>query len=176
MGTKYPQNIEKRPKRRRSKDNPYIIYSKKGDDEILQYYVSFRDAQGSFVCVEIEKEIFDAFDRFELDDLSYLNEVERHYKLSEIPDDFLSEYLEPNNEVVEDVVYMGLMKEKLRTIINELPELQRRRLILYFYEGYTYEQIAKIEGCTKSAVKFSLDKAVKNIRDGVNKYNPKNKL
>lgn len=164
MDIKYPENIEKRPKRRRSKDNPYIIYAKKGDGEIFKYYVSFKDAQGGFVCVEVEKEIFDAFDRFELDDLSYLNEVERHYKLSEIPDDFLSACLDQNNEAVEDVVFMKIMKEKLRTAINRLSKLQRRRLVLYFYEGYTYEQIAKIEGCTKTAVKFSIDIVMKKIK------------
>ena len=170
MDIEYPENIEKRPKRRRSKDNPYIIYAKKGDGEIFKYYVSFKDAQGSFICVEVEKEIYEAFDRFELDDLSYLNEVERHYMLAEIPDDFLSEDLDLNNETIEDVVHMKLMKEKLRTVISELPELQRRRLILYFYEGYTYEQIAKIEGCTKSAVKFSIDIALKHLKSIINKY------
>ena len=164
MDIKYPENIEKRPKRRRSKDNPYIIYAKKGDGEIFKYYVSFKDAQGGFVCVEVEKEIFDAFDRFELDDLSFFNKVERHYMLAEIPDDFLSEYLDSNDEAIEDVVHMKLMKEKLRTAINRLSKLQRRRLVLYFYEGYTYEQIAKIEGCTKSAVKFSIDIALRKIR------------
>ena len=164
MDIKYPENIEKRPKRRRSKDNPYIIYAKKGDGEIFKYYVSFKDAQGGFFCVEVEKEIFDAFDRFELDDLSFFNKVERHYMLAEIPDDFLSEYLDSNDEAIEDVVHMKLMKEKLRTAINRLSKLQRRHLVLYFYEGYTYEQIAKIEGCTKSAVKFSIDIALRKIR------------
>ena len=164
MDIKYPENIEKRPKRRKSKDNPYIIFVKRLDSEIFQYYVSFRDAQGGFVCVEVEKEIFDAFDRFELEDLSFLNKVERHYMLAKIPEDFLSEYLSSNNETMEDVVHMKLMKEKLRTAINRLSKLQRRRLVLYFYEGYTYEQIAKIEGCTKTAVKFSIDIAMKKIK------------
>ena len=169
MDIKYPENIEKRPKRRRCKDNPYVIYSKREEDEIIRHYVSFKDAQGGFVCVEVEKEIFDAFDRFELEDLSYLNKVERHYMLAEIPDDFLSEYLDSNDEAIEDVVHMKLIKEKIKMAISGLPELQRRRLILYFYEGYTYEQIAKIEECTKSAVKFSIDIAMKKIKTLIDK-------
>ena len=42
----------------------------------------------------------------------------------------------------------------------ELPEAQQRRFRLYFDYGLTYEQIGKIEGCSKVAVKYTKDKAV----------------
>ena len=42
--------------------------------------------------------------------------------------------------------------------------MQRRRLKLYFFDELTYEQIAKLEGCTKRAVKFSVDIAVEKLK------------
>ena len=34
--------------------------------------------------MEIDKTLFDAFNEFELDDLSFFNEVDRHYEKSEV--------------------------------------------------------------------------------------------
>lgn len=45
-----------------------------------------------------------------------------------------------------------------------LPEVQRRRLLLYFFGEMTYEQFAAIEGCTKRAVKFSVDIAIEKLK------------
>lgn len=35
---------------------------------------------------------------------------------------------------------------------------------MYYIYEMTYEQIAKIEGCTKRAIKFSVDAARKNLQ------------
>ena len=45
-----------------------------------------------------------------------------------------------------------------------MPELQRRRLMLYYYGGYTFEQIGNMEGCTKRAVKKSVDSALDTLK------------
>ena len=37
-------------------------------------------------------------------------------------------------------------------------------MILYYFQGMTYEQIAEMEGCTKRAVKFSVDIAVEKLK------------
>ena len=64
-----------------------------------------------------------------------------------------------------------LQKPQLTIILNEtlwqaifkLPEIQRKRFILYYELEFTYEQIAKIEKCSKTAVKYSIDKAKATI-------------
>ena len=58
-----------------------------------------------------------------------------------------------------------MMYGELHKAIDMLPEVQRRRLLLYYFGGYTYEQIAQMEGCTKMAVKFSIDIAIKKLRE-----------
>ncbi len=60
-------------KRRKDKFNPYNIYELNG-----KYYISFKDGQGLQHEMEINHTLFQAFDRFELDDLSHLNVVDRH--------------------------------------------------------------------------------------------------
>lgn len=70
---------EKRPKRRKDKDNPYTL-SKRQD----KHYLSFRDGQGVLRELLINKELFELLNCFELDDLSFLNEVDRHYEHSEL--------------------------------------------------------------------------------------------
>ena len=62
---------EKRPKRRKDKDNPYTL-SKRQD----KHYLSFRDGQGVLRELLINKELFELLNCFELDDLSFLNEVD----------------------------------------------------------------------------------------------------
>ena len=64
---------EKRPKRRKDKYNPYTL-SQKED----KHYLSFRDGQGVLRELQITKELFEVLNRFELDDLSILNEWDRH--------------------------------------------------------------------------------------------------
>ena len=64
------------PKRRKAKDNPYTIFTV-GPASDLHYYLSFVDNRGVSICMEISRQLFEAFDQFERDDLSYRNEMDR---------------------------------------------------------------------------------------------------
>lgn len=64
------------PKRRKDKYNPYTIGTT-GDG---RHWLTFSDGQRNRHHLEIDAAVFALFDSFELDDLSYLNEVDRHYE------------------------------------------------------------------------------------------------
>lgn len=149
----------KHPKRRKDKYNPYNIYELEG-----HYYISFRDGQGIFHKLEVSKELYETFDSFELDDLVYLNVIDRHIEQSEIWEASLHERAVQKTETVEDTVFRNLQLEKLHRAINELPEIQRRRLWLYFFDGLTYEQIAELEKCKHPAVIKSIKSALKKLK------------
>ena len=70
---------EKRPKRRKDKYNPYTLTEKED-----KHFLSFQDGQGMLRELQITKELFEVLNRFELDDLSILNEWDRHYEHSEL--------------------------------------------------------------------------------------------
>lgn len=150
---------EKRPKRRKDIYNPYTL-TKIKDKHIL----SFRDGQGVLQEITIDRELFELLDRFELDDLSYLNEVDRHYEHSELTEISLYNRATALPESVEDAVLRNLQYEALYNAIWKLPEAQRRRLIFYYFGGLTYAQIADMEGCKYQTVQESIYAALKNLK------------
>ncbi len=150
---------EKRPKRRKDKYNPYTL-TKIKDKHIL----SFRNGQGVLQEITIDRELFELLDRFELDDLSYLNEVDRHYEHSELTEISLYNRATALPESVEDAVLRNLQYEALYNAIWKLPEAQRRRLIFYYFGGLTYAQIADMEGCKYQTVQESIYAALKNLK------------
>ena len=150
---------EKRPKRRKDKYNPYTL-SQKED----KHYLSFRDGQGILRELQITKELFEVLNRFELDDLSVLNEWDRHIEHFEQTEQSLNRRAFSKEESVEETVLRSIEYERLHRAITQLPETQRQRLILYYFEGLTYEQIARMEGCTIMPVKRSIDSAIKKLK------------
>ena len=165
MGGNHPNNIDPRPKRRKDKDNPYEIFTTGLGTAQPHYFLAFVDSTGTEQCVEIDKALFDAFDRSELDDISFMNEVDRHYEQSEQTEASLNRRAAQPQESVEETVFQRVEVEILRQSIAKLPEKQRRRLVLYYFGGFTYEQIAETEGCTVMPVKRSIDAAIENLKN-----------
>ena len=106
--------------------------------------------------MEIEKKLYELFDKYELEDLSFLNEQDRHYYLRSDNDESFEERCADESESVEDAVITEMRNEALRKAIAGLPEVQRRRLLLYYFEGMSYEEIAQKEKCTIMPIKRSM--------------------
>ncbi|PWJ48107.1 RNA polymerase sigma factor [Faecalicatena contorta] len=147
------------PKRRKDKYNPYNIYEK---DE--HYYISFEDAQGIKHQLEITSNLYKAFNSFELDDLVFLNVVDRHIEQSEIWESTLNIRAIQEADSVEEIVLKKLQIARLHKAIKKLPEIQQRRLYLYYFEEMTYEQIAKKEHCSLQAIAKSVSAAEKKLK------------
>ncbi len=167
MGTNHWKHADPRPKRRRDPDNPYRIFSTGIGTASPRYFLAFTDGCGAQHRLEIDKDLFEAFDRFELEDISQMHRIDRHYEQSEPTEVSLYKRAACQPEDVEEIVFHQLEAEALYRAIDELPEVQHRRLILYYFGELTYEQIAEIEGCTKRAVKFSVDGAIKKIKEKI---------
>ena len=148
------------PKRRKDKDNPYTIYTTKNGQ-----YTSFKDGQGMFHHLEIDKPLYRLFNQFELEDKSYLNYFDRYIEHSELTESSLAKRAAAKSESVEDIVYCRICNERLYHAVAALPKKQRRRLVMYYFYDLTYEQIAMLEGCTPMPVKRSIDRAVKKLRN-----------
>ena len=70
---------ERHPKRRKEKNNPYTLSVASG-----RFYLSFRDGMCVLHEMEIDGELYGLLNTFELEDLSYLNEWDRHIEQSEL--------------------------------------------------------------------------------------------
>ena len=149
----------KRPKRRKDKYNPYTLTEKED-----KHFLSFQDGQGVLQEFQITRELFEALNHFELDDLSVLNEWDRHLEQSEQTEATLNARATHYRETVEEEVFRHIENEMLHSSIAMLPEVQRRRLILYYFGNLTYQEIADLDGCSKVAVKYTIDKAVAALK------------
>lgn len=154
----------KHPNRKKDKSNPYTL-----SIENNTYYISFTDSEGILHKQEVSMELYAAFNRFELDDISQMNETSRHLTSPDMGDEPLGHRIADLSESVEDHVYRRIMYQALHRAIDQLPEIQRRRIYLYYFEGYTYEQIAQIEGCKHPAIMKSVTAAERKIKKLINK-------
>lgn len=164
MDSSYPQKVDPRPKRRKTRDNPYEIFTTGIETISPHYFLSFLDGDGSKHCIEISKALFDAFDRFELDDISYMHKVDRHQEQSEQTEGSINRRAMQPREPVEETVSRQIEVERLHRAIARLPETQRRRLVLYYFGELTYAQIAGLEGCTVMPIKRSIEAAIEKLK------------
>lgn len=130
----------KHPKRRKGKDNPYSIYEIND-----KYFLSFKDGNGVLQEFEITKPMYDIFNRFELDDLVYLNVWDRHMEHSEVWENTLHERAMTTPESVEDFIIRKLEYETVSKAIATLPEKQKRRLLLHYLHEMTFAEIALLK-------------------------------
>lgn len=152
------------PKRRKDKYNPYQIWELDG-----HYYIAFENGQGVPHEFEISKTLYDAFNEFELRDISYLHKWDKYIEHSEVWESTLNRRALQQPDSVEEIVFKNMLIEKLHKGISNLSEIQKRRVRLYFFEGLTYEQIAIREGCTKMPVKRSIDAAIEKLKKEMKK-------
>lgn len=148
------------PKRNKSKDNPYTL---EFDEVNNLYFVIFNDNKNQINKVQVSKEVYLAFDNFELEDISQIHKYRSHIEHSELFEETIYNRSFNKPQTVEEKVETNILYQKLKSTINILPEIQKRRLIKYFVYEKTYEQVAIEEKCTKRAVKFSIDIALEKI-------------
>lgn len=152
--------MDKRPKRRKDKYNPYTLCSEKG-----RYYVSFIDSNNKFQKIEISQEVFESFNKFELEDISQMNEYDRHLEHSEVDENTLYQKSVSSEQPLEEYFDKAQDAENLHMAISKLPDVQKRRLKKYYFEDKTFDKIALEEGCTYQCVQRSVYRAVEKIKN-----------
>ena len=145
----------KSPKRRKSKDNPYVINIIDNNTYIIVFKSNRKEEK-----VQVNKEIYEAFNQFELEDIKQLPEYERHIEHSEQSDINIYNRAVEQNSSVEEIVENNILQENIKDAINNLTLIQKRRVYKYFFEDKTLEIIAKEEGCSIMSVKESIDAAI----------------
>ena len=67
-------------------------------------------------------------------------------------------------ESPDDIVIKKMEYESLHEAVEHLPETLRKRVILFYFEGFTYEQISVMEGCSNQAVQKSVRQALEKLK------------
>jgi RNA polymerase sigma-70 factor (ECF subfamily) len=89
---------------------------------------------------------------------------ERHNELCDLSEEEHAQRGMRFNPSAEDEVLKNLLIEQLKSAFLELPTTQARRYLLAHGCGYTYAEIAAMEGCSIQAVNKSLVAAKKKIQ------------
>lgn len=151
--------MDKRPKRRKDKYNPYTLSTESG-----KYYILFIDVNNHIQKVELSKKLFDSFNKFGLEDISQMNEYDRHYEHSEVYEKTLNKKNVAVSQSLEEHFEDVLVMKNLHMAITKLPEVQKRRLKKYYFEEKTFDEIALEEGCTYQSIQRSVYRAVAKIK------------
>ena len=147
------------PKRRKYKDNPYTL--KTIDNN---YYILFRDGQNIPRMIEVNKEMFDIFNQFELDDLKELNEFDRHIEHKELSEESIFNRGVNISESLDDYIIRKTSYEELMNAINQLSSTQRRRIKMYYFDELDLKTIAAIEKTSFQMISKSIKQAIKKLK------------
>lgn len=132
------------------------------DDE-KRYFIIYKDEVNK--CqMQLSLKEYKEFNSFKSQDIKYKNIYNRYIEHSEQSEETIQKRMLQKIERVEDMVYRSIISEEIQKALLSLNEIQRRKFVMYYIDEMTYEQIAKIEGCTKRAIKFSVDAARMNLQ------------
>ena len=149
--------------------NPYALRTETAGG-ITRHYVSFMDGQDTTQETEVSRPVYLEFQRFNKIERNLRRWDERHIEQSDLTDETLFERSSQQPKGLEETVFDSLRNDYLRQAVQSLPEIQRRRFVLYHEFGLTFEQIAKMEGCTKVAVKYAIDKAKETVMKKIENF------
>ena len=134
------------------------------------YHISFRDGQRKIQDLCVSYDFYMAFRRLELDNRKLENWDWRHREFSEIYDETLNRRALRLPKDVDELIIEEEQAELLRKAIAVLPEIQRRRFLLYYEYEYNYYEIAAMEHCTASSVGQSITRAKEKVKAQMKKY------
>lgn len=154
--------MKKEIKRRKDKYNPYTIMNLEKEKK---YLVTFKDELDNEHFIEVTKKVYNAFNEFELVDLSQMNKFDRHIEHSELNEITLNKRTFNKEKSIEEIVISKIERHELYIAISQLPDKQKDRIHKYFFENLTLREIARLENCSIRAIQYSMECALKNLKN-----------
>lgn len=146
----------------------YSLYTKE-ENGVCRYYIELRDTDNQKVTLEVGQTVYQAFLESKQLERRFTNAYSRHMVHTEFNEEVLYNRLFAGSDDTADAVIRREQLAEFHLLLNELTQTQRRRLLLYHLDGFTYEEIAEMEGCTVMPVKRSIDRAKEKIKKLLNR-------
>lgn len=137
---------------------------------ITHYYISFTDSAGNFQDLEVSETLYFEFQQLERKNRNLQQSDQRHKEHNEVYEETLNRRAVFKPKGVEELIMEAELSELLHKMINSLPEIQRRRFLLYYEYDYNYYQIGAMEHCTASSVGKSISIAKEKVKAQMKKY------
>ena len=135
-----------------------------------RYFISFKDGQGKSHELEVSEQFFMEFRQMERRNRNLLQWDERHREFSEVWDETLNRRALKLPKSIEEQMIEAERAELLCKAVDGLPEIQRRRFLLYYEYEFNFYQIAAMEHCTASAIQKSVAIAKEKVKAEMRKY------
>lgn len=144
----------------------YGIITKLSESELNVKYSAFLEPYIPFVVLPAEMSQVRRI--YERNEEKFKKRARRNDSLFSIEQEAEKFHSEMSTPSVEEL-FMGKegeneMHKKLRKVLFELPDTQKRRILLHYFQNKTLEEIGKAEGCSAVAVWHSISVAIKNIK------------
>lgn len=88
----------------------------------------------------------------------------RHLSDKDIDRNDLDDFLSDKPADFTERIASASEAETLRRALDCLTDTQRRRVQMYFFDGFTYRQIAEFEAINERAVRNSITQAIKSLK------------
>jgi RNA polymerase sigma-70 factor (ECF subfamily) len=136
-----------------------------GEGANRRIYARFRDYYHHPQEVEVTEELHLELVLLNRSVRNIESSEERHEEHRDLTDEEQALRGAPVAPSAEDEAINSFLIEELKSAFMQLPAVQARRYLLAHVAGFTYAEIAQMEGCSRNAVKHSLVIARKNLKE-----------
>lgn len=137
---------------------------------ITHYYISFTDSTGEFQDLEVSETLYFEFRQLERKNRNLQQSDQRHKEHNEVYEETLNRRAVFKPKGVEELIMETELSELFHKTIAILPEIQKRRFLLYHEYDLNYYQIGAMENCTPQAVRRSVIIAREKIKAQIKNY------
>lgn len=116
--------------------------------------------------IDVDDNIFEVLELYRRKEHAYREKVRRnkaYYSLDRNDGIELSAVIK--TKTPEVIFFENEIKILLYSAINKLPKIQAERIILYYFQEMSYEEIAKIQNVHRTAVSKSIAIGLKNLKN-----------
>ena len=135
-----------------------------------RYFISFKDGHGERHELEVFEQLFIEFRQMERKNRNLQQWNQRHREFNEVWDETLYRRALRVPKTLDERMIEKERNELFYKAVARLPEIQRRRFLLYYEYDLNFYQIGKMEHCTASAVQKSVSVAREKVKAEMRKY------
>ena len=128
------------------------------------YFLSFKDAAGGIVEIEVELNVYEAIREFELIEARIARSDNRHIERFELSDNEIEARAAREPETTERKVHLMECLNEIESVINSMTPIQRRRFWLFRIKGQMLKEIAASEGISVPSVHRSVKYVERKIK------------
>ena len=119
---------------------------------------------GQALSVEVSVEVYEYHDRADHKEENLAHEKRRHWDIREFDEYIIAAEGRTYQETPEQYVCRRETLDELLSMLESCTATQRRRFLLYALDGLSFEQIARLDGCSRSSVQSAIEGVRKKLQ------------